>query len=113
MFNKLCAGALLLLVPLLDAYAVEPEFMDAPPLPLATKRLPASAEECEVWRADFHSSQSMQTHDEAGWVADMHPGVIFNVGTKDAPPAASMRSERSGLPCRGCADQLCAGAQGW
>jgi hypothetical protein len=87
MFKKLCAGALgalLVLGPLVDTYGAEPELMDAPSLPLGTKRLPASAEECEVWRADFHSSQSMQTHDEAGWVADMHPGVIFNVGTEDA-----------------------------
>ena len=37
--------------------------IDARPLPLAAKRLPASADECAVWRREQAFARSVESHD--------------------------------------------------
>ena|ERR1019366_7093028 len=66
------------------AIAAGSELADASALPLAMKRLPASTEECVVWRRERSFAHSVEAHDENAWASHLHPGVIFNVGTADA-----------------------------
>lgn len=60
--------------------AIGQEFSNAAALPLGTKRLPASADECSVWRRERSFAQSVVSHDKDAWASHLHPGVVFNVG---------------------------------
>jgi len=58
--------------------------IDVKPLPLAAKRLPASADECAIWRRELGFSRSVERHDMAAFESFLHQGTVFNVGTADA-----------------------------
>jgi ketosteroid isomerase-like protein len=68
----------------LPVFAGELAAADATALPLATQRLPASADECAVWRRERSFSQSVEAHDASAFASHLHPGVVFNAGTPDA-----------------------------
>jgi hypothetical protein len=58
--------------------------IDARPLPLATKRVPANADECAVWQRELSFARSVERHDAAAFAAHLHAGSVFNAGTTDA-----------------------------
>jgi hypothetical protein len=58
--------------------------IDAPPLPLATKRIAASADECAVWRREQAFARSVERHDAAAFHAFLHSGTVFQAGTAEA-----------------------------
>ena len=58
--------------------------IDAKPLPLATKRVPASAEECAVWKREQSFARSVESHDARAFASFLHAGTVFNAGTSDA-----------------------------
>jgi ketosteroid isomerase-like protein len=77
------------LAALLAAGAVAPALLaqaplDAAPLPLARERLPASAEECAVWRRELAFAGAAEAHDAAAWQSFLHEGTVFNAGTPEA-----------------------------
>jgi hypothetical protein len=61
---------------------------DAPiavaPLPLAAKRIQASAEECAVWRREQSFARSVERHDARAFAEHLHPGTIFDAGHAEA-----------------------------
>jgi hypothetical protein len=57
--------------------------IDAKPLPLAAKRLPASADECVVWRREMGFARSVEGHDARAFEAFLHAGTVFNAGTPE------------------------------
>jgi hypothetical protein len=58
--------------------------LDVLPLPPAAKRLPASSEECVVWRREHNFARSVERHDSAAFESFLHAGAVFNVATADA-----------------------------
>lgn len=58
--------------------------IDAKPLPLATKRVPASVDECAVWRREQSFARSVESHDAGAFAAHLHAGTVFNAGSADA-----------------------------
>ncbi|MEO5844169.1 MAG: hypothetical protein ABIQ33_04955 [Caldimonas sp.] len=58
--------------------------IDAKPLPLATLRAPASADECVVWRRELGFARSVEGHDARDFQSYLHAGTVFNVGSVDA-----------------------------
>lgn len=58
--------------------------IDARPLPLAARRLAASADECAVWRREQAFARSVEAHDAGAFAAFLHPGTVFQAGTADA-----------------------------
>ena len=58
--------------------------IDVKPLPLAAKRLPASADECAVWRREQGFARSVERHDVPAFESFLHAGTVFNVATADA-----------------------------
>jgi len=60
------------------------EAIDARPLPLATRRLPASADECAVWRREQAFARSVESHDERAFRSFLHAGTVFQAGTPEA-----------------------------
>jgi len=58
--------------------------IDANPLPLATKRIAASSDECAVWRRERAFSRSVESHDAAAFQSFLHAGTVFQAGTADA-----------------------------
>ena len=57
--------------------------IDAKPLPLASKRLPASADECAVWKREQAFARSVEAHDARAFESFLHAGTVFNAGTAD------------------------------
>jgi len=61
---------------------------DAPiavaPLPLAAKRIQASAEECAVWRREQSFARSVERHDARAFAEHLHAGTIFDAGHAEA-----------------------------
>nr|HET7860454.1 hypothetical protein [Caldimonas sp.] len=61
---------------------------DAPiavaPLPLAVKRVPASADECAVWRREQSFARTVERHDARAFAEHLHPGTIFDAGRAEA-----------------------------
>lgn len=57
---------------------------DPTTLPLATRVLPASAEECAVWQRERGFAQSVETHDATAFSGFLQAGAIFNAGTLEA-----------------------------
>jgi hypothetical protein len=80
----LCVVALLGLAATLSPAHAQGGPIDAGPLPLADKRLPASAEECVVWKRELAFARSVEVHDIGAFAAFLHPGTVFNAGTPDA-----------------------------
>ena len=68
--------------PALWAQAVAPVEVSA--LPLGTKRIAASADECAVWRREQSFARSVEAHDARAFESHLHPGAVFNAG--DAEP---------------------------
>ena len=60
--------------------AVDGPVPAAAALPLATRKVPASAEECAVWRREQSFARSVEMHDAAAFAAHLHPGTVFNAG---------------------------------
>ncbi len=58
--------------------------IDAKPLPPATRRVPASADECAVWRRELAFARSVESHDARAFASHLHAGTVFNAGTADA-----------------------------
>ncbi|MEO8082011.1 MAG: hypothetical protein ABI641_15865 [Caldimonas sp.] len=58
--------------------------IDAAALPQATRRVPASPEECIVWRREASFAASVAAHDATEFAAHLHPGAVFNAGTAEA-----------------------------
>ncbi len=58
--------------------------IDARPLPLASKRLPASAEECAVWKREMSFARSVEAHDLGAFTSFLHAGTVFDAGTPNA-----------------------------
>ena len=58
--------------------------IDARALPLASKRLPASADECEVWKREMSFARSVEAHDLGAFASFLHAGAVFDAGTADA-----------------------------
>ena len=58
--------------------------IDAKPLPLATQRVPASADECAVWRREQSFARSVESHDAAAFASHLHAGAVFNAGSAGA-----------------------------
>jgi len=58
--------------------------IDAKPLPLATKRIAASSDECVVWRREQAFARSVEAHDARAFQSFLHAGTIFDAGTADA-----------------------------
>ena len=56
----------------------------AAPLPLATQRVPASADECAVWRREQSFARTVERHDAQAFAEHLHAGAIFDVGSADA-----------------------------
>lgn len=57
---------------------------DATALPMATQRVPASAEECAVWRREQSFAESVARHDKKAFAAHLDPATIFNAGSVEA-----------------------------
>jgi ketosteroid isomerase-like protein len=76
--------ALLVALVACAAAGAEDAAIDAGPLPLAAKRVPAGADECAVWQRELSFSRSVERHDAAAFAAHLHAGALFNVGTADA-----------------------------
>jgi len=58
--------------------------IDAAPLPLGATRVPASAEECAVWRRERSFARSVELHDAAAFASHLHAGAVFDAGSADA-----------------------------
>jgi ketosteroid isomerase-like protein len=58
--------------------------IDVKPLPLATRRLPASPDECAVWRREQGFAKAVERHDVAAFESFLHAGTVFDVATVDA-----------------------------
>ena len=66
------------------AAAAQDAAIDAKSLPLATKRVPANADECAVWQRELSFARSVERHDAGAFAAHLHAGSVFNAGTTDA-----------------------------
>lgn len=88
MKTRICAlvalAALALAAGRAQAQARADRVADPAPLPLGTKRVAASAEECVVWRRERSFADSVARHDATAFSAHLHPGTVFNAGTVDA-----------------------------
>lgn len=56
---------------------------DPTALPLAAKRIAASADECTVWRRERSFSRSVESHDLSAFESHLHAGAIFNAGNPE------------------------------
>jgi ketosteroid isomerase-like protein len=81
--RRACAATLSLAVLTAAALAQEAA-IDARPLPLARRRLPASAEECVVWKRELGFARSVEAHDAPAFESFLQPGAVFDAGTADA-----------------------------
>ena len=77
-------GAALLAVACGVAVAADEAPIAVAPLPLATKRVPASADECAVWRREESFARSVERHDSRAFAEHLHAGAIFDAGSADA-----------------------------
>ena len=80
-------GALIALVALAGvcgAALAQDAVIDAGPLPPATKRVPASADECAVWHREQTFANSVERHDARAFASHLHAGTIFNAGAAEA-----------------------------
>lgn len=66
-----------------SAPASEPDAAEPVPPP-GTRRLPASADECSVWRREASFARSVSRHDVRAFESHLHPGTVFNAGTPEA-----------------------------
>jgi ketosteroid isomerase-like protein len=81
--RRACAAALSLAA-LAAAAGAQDAAIEARPLPLASRRLPASAEECVVWKRELGFARSVEAHDARAFESFLHPGAVFSAGTADA-----------------------------
>jgi len=81
-----CAAAIVLVALAVTGCAAfaQDAAIHAGPLPLATRRVPASAEECAVWRREQSFARSVESHDARAFASHLHAGAVFNVGSADA-----------------------------
>jgi ketosteroid isomerase-like protein len=77
-------AALLALAGACSAAHAQDAPIDAKALPLATKRVPASADECAVWRREQGFARSVESHDARAFASHLHAGTVFNAGSADA-----------------------------
>ena len=63
--------------------------IDAKPLPLATQRVPASADECDVWKREQSFARSVENHDAHAFASFLHAGTVFNAGAGSSQPMDS------------------------
>ncbi len=67
-----------------SACAADPPALDPTALPLAARRVPASADECVVWRRERSFAQSVEAHDARAFASHLHAGTVFNAGGAEA-----------------------------
>ncbi len=84
MKTSLRAAALAASTATLLALGAAPVAADETTLPPATSVLPASGDECNVWRRERAFSQSVEAHDAAAFATFLQAGAIFNAGTLEA-----------------------------
>jgi ketosteroid isomerase-like protein len=68
----------------MPASAADTPAGDATALPLAVRRVPASSDECAVWRRERAFAQSVETHDARAFASFLHAGTVFNAGGAEA-----------------------------
>lgn len=56
----------------------------AAPLPAGSKRVPASADECAVWKRELAFARTVEAHDGAAFAAFLHSGTVFDAGSAEA-----------------------------
>ena len=78
------AGASFALALLCGAALAADAGIAAAPLPLAAKRLPASAEECGVWRRELSFARAVERHDARAFAEHLHAGAVFDAGSAEA-----------------------------
>jgi len=78
------AGASLALAFLSCAALADDAPIAAAPLPLAAKRIQASADECAVWRREQSFARSVERHDARAFAEHLHAGTIFDAGHAEA-----------------------------
>ena len=66
------------------AAAAQSAPIDAAPLPLAAKRVPATSDECAVWRREQGFARSVENHDARAFESYLHAGTVFNAGAVEA-----------------------------
>ena len=81
-----CAASLVaaLLAATLATVRAQEARIDAGPLPLSSKRLAASADECTVWKREWAFARSVELHDPGAFASFLHAGTVFNAGTAEA-----------------------------
>ncbi|HEY2560730.1 MAG TPA: DUF4440 domain-containing protein [Caldimonas sp.] len=82
--TTLACATLLALASAAGAVVAQGAAIDAAPLPLANKRVAASADECAVWRREQSFARSVERHDAGGFASHLHAGAVFNAGTAAA-----------------------------
>jgi len=78
------AGASLALAFVSCAALADDAPIAAAPLPLAAKRIQASADECAVWRREQSFARSVERHDARAFAEHLHAGTIFDAGHAEA-----------------------------
>jgi hypothetical protein len=78
------AGLSLALVLLCGSAFADDAPIAAAPLPLAAKRIQASAEECAVWRREQSFARAVERHDASAFAEHLHAGTIFDAGHAEA-----------------------------
>jgi len=66
------------------AVSAQVAVIDVKPLPLATKRIVASSDECIVWRRELAFARTVEAHDLRAFQSFLHAGTVFDAGTADA-----------------------------
>ena len=79
-----CAGASFALALVCGNALAADAPIAAAPLPFAAKRIPASVEECAVWRREQTFARSVERHDARAFAEHLHPGTIFDAGHAEA-----------------------------
>jgi ketosteroid isomerase-like protein len=82
--TTLARATLLALASAAGAALAQDAAIDAAALPLATKRVAASSDECAVWRREQSFAHSVERHDAGAFASHLHAGTVFNAGTADA-----------------------------
>jgi ketosteroid isomerase-like protein len=72
------AAWLVALIPSLAHAQGSTSAASAAPLPLVVH----SAAECAVWRRELSFAKSVETHDAKAFAAHLHPGAVFNAGSR-------------------------------
>jgi ketosteroid isomerase-like protein len=79
--GRAAAGAVALLVALLPSL-VQAQASAAAPSAAPLPPVVHSAAECAVWRRELSFAKSVEAHDAKAFAAHLHPGAVFNAGSR-------------------------------